>query len=118
MHKAGRLGLNSRHIHRWTMAERKTISIWYRKMPTAELAKKFGVTKEALRRMAVICGLTRYTLRRYSTWDREFLLKHYATMPNREIARRLQRTRGAIEAYAKKLGLNGTKKKPEKNTNQ
>jgi hypothetical protein len=81
-------------------------------MPTAELAKKLGVTRDALRRMATACGLTRYTLRRYNKWDREFILKNYATMPNREIARRIQRTKGAIETYALKFGLTGTKKKP------
>jgi hypothetical protein len=32
-------------------------------------------------------------------------------MPNRDIARRLQRSRGAIEPFAAKLGLTGTKKK-------
>jgi hypothetical protein len=32
-------------------------------------------------------------------------------MHNRDIARPLQRSRGAIEAFAAKLGLTGTKKK-------
>lgn len=92
--------------HNWTEEEKVYLRCEYRytKHSFNILAREFGVTSNALRKILSRLGLVKYR-KDWSKADLGFLCRNYTELPTVALARKLKRSEGAIRQKALKLKI-------------
>jgi DNA-binding CsgD family transcriptional regulator len=112
----------------WAKKEEDFLRKHYRRMSSGELAKKFGVSPDAVRKKEKRLGLVRehprrkgekkVTLppsRKWTGKEEEYLREHYLEKTNAELAKRFKTTLKSVE---KKLWRMGLKRRKGKEVNK
>lgn len=77
----------------------------YKKIKTADIAKKLGVSSDAIIQRAAKLGLNTSNTKNYSQEDKQFLIDNYSKIPLSEICDKLGRTAHSIRSMAYKYNL-------------
>lgn len=88
---------------RWTQTDDRFLVRWYGHLPTAEIARRLGRSKNAVKQRAHDKRLT--TPSRWTEEEHQLLARWYGELPAGEIARWLGRSRRSVYARALKHGF-------------